>query len=272
MLIECVPIHDWGVSFGYGLFETLRIYNGIPFLLEAHLDRMLDSSRQLGFFHFPTKETLTRLVDDYVKNNRLVGEAIRLSVTYGSQAKKITPRVFITHRPVPYGAADYEQGIATVVSPYRKNEFSPVVNHKTFNQLENILSFPPGGRDIFGECIFLNTCGYIAEGSKSNLFFVRDKEILTPSVDCGLLPGVTRRKIIDLLARRGIRVREGRCTLEELCESEECFCSNSLMEVLPIVRIGENPIGNGRPGELTRKIMLSYRKCIEKERQALGES
>lgn len=264
MLKEFISIKDWGVTFGYGLFETLRIYGGIPFLLEKHIQRLMNSAQELLFLNMPDEMTLKKLVYDYIKEKGLQKEALRLSVTYGNEAEEIAPQVFITHRPVSYGALDYETGIAVSVSSYKKNEYSPIVQYKTFNQLKNMLAQRFFKEQGVKECIFLNTSGYIAEGSKSNIFFVQEGNLFTPSLDCGILPGITRGKIIDLLRQQGIRMQEGKYTLEQLYDCDECFCTNSLMEIVPIVKIDDKPVGTGCPGQLTRLALTRYRQCIEK--------
>lgn len=264
MLKEFIPSKDWGVAFGYGLFETMRIYNGIPFLLEEHIERLMNSSQELSFFIMPDKEVLKQLLYGYIKENGLQKEALRLSVTYGNEAEGIVPQAFITHRPVSYGAMDYETGITVYVSPYKKNEYSPIGQYKTFNQLENILVQRFFREQGVKECIYLNTSGYIAEGSKSNIFFVQEGNVFTPSLDCGILPGITRGKIIDLLRQQSIRIQEGKYTLEQLYDCDECFCTNSLMEVIPIVKVNGKALGTGYPGQLTQRGLLLYHQCIER--------
>ena len=128
--------------------------------------------------------------------------------------------------------------------------------------MENILSLKHcrEKNKMVKECIFLNTSGYLAEGSKSNLFLVRGGVIYTPSVECGLLPGITRRRVMELLNRQGIEVREGKYRVEELYESDEVFCTNSLMEVMPVVKVDEKVIGGGIPGPMTRRALFLYRE------------
>jgi branched-subunit amino acid aminotransferase/4-amino-4-deoxychorismate lyase len=153
------------------------------------------------------------------------------------------------------------EGVQLACSPYRKNEYSPIVQYKTFNQLENILSLKKMTEDT-KECIFLNSSGFLAEGSKSNLFFIRKGRVFTPSVDCGILPGITRQKVIDLLTGQGIVVQEGRYGFDEIVESDECFCTNSLMEIMPVVKIDDRQIGDGHPGKLSQFILIQYRESV----------
>jgi len=264
MLREFISIKDWGTTSGYGLFETLGIDNGIPFLLEKHIRRLMNSAQQLLFLNLPDQIRLQKLVYDYIKEKGLQKEALRLSVTFGNEAEGIHPQLFITHRTVPYGPTDYETGITAALSPYRKNEHSPIVRHKTFNQLENILALHLCAKKGVKECVFLNTSGHIAEGSKSNIFFVRGGTVFTPSIECGLLPGITRAKIIELLTRQNIEIKEGKYSLENLYNCDECFCTNSLMEAVPIIKIDGRLVGTGRPGEITQLALSLYRQCIKR--------
>ena len=300
--VTSVPIDDWGLTFGYGLFETLRIYHGIPFLVEAHVDRLLNSCRELSFTDIPDKETLIQLINQYIKKlnlprgartlyaaqtvcedfhsspddgayarlpqnensyiTNLNSRAVRLSITYGNEAEGISSTIFLSNRAIPYRDSDYREGIKAASSPYRKNEYSPIVQHKTFNQLENIFSLRHCREKDAKECIFLNSSGFLAEGSKSNLFFIREGKVYTPSADCGILPGITRQQVMDLLTGQGIAVMEGKYHFNELVESDECFCTNSLMEVMPVVKIDDRRIGSGYPGELTRFALNLYGESV----------
>ena len=266
-IVTSLPINDWGVTFGYGLFETLRVYNGRPFLVKEHVARLLNSCRELSFPNIDNRKTLEKLIYQYVSMLNLNSRAVRLSITYGNEAEDISPGIFLSNRGIHYLAVDYKKGVKAASSPYRKNEYSPIVKHKTFNQLENILFLKHCREKNVKECILLNTSGFLAEGSKSNLFFVRGGKVFTPSEDCGILPGITRGKIIELLKGKGIGVMEGRFGYDELVESDECFFTNSLMEVLPVVKIDDRRIGGGGPGELTRFILALYRESAERKNQ-----
>jgi len=257
---DTILVNDWGVLLGFGLFETLRLHDGRPFLLTSHLDRLITSAKALMFHYQPDAEELTGRLNDYILDRQLRNEGVRISLTYGQGASGTEPRVFFTHRPVPYGAADYQNGIAVAISPYKKNQFSPIVNHKTFNQLENVVSLRSMESLGVKECIFLNTEGEVAEGSKSNLFFTKDGVVFTPAKDCGILPGITRRRVIDIARRQGLEVREGRFGARQLRDCDECFCTNALMEIMPVVQLDGKPLGLGKPGGMTKKLADLYRR------------
>lgn len=262
VLVDNIPVTDSASLLGYGLFETLRLYENIPFLLSDHLFRLHNSAMELGFRHIPSKDELTCLLHGYIDEKKLINCAIRLSLTYGSVSENFIPRVFITHRAITYLQSDYANGIAVAVAPFPKNELSPVAIHKTFNQLENLLAFNHFSGTEVKEAIMLNTKGFVAEGTKSNIFFVRNKQIHTPSLTCGILPGITRKKIMDLLSGKGFTITEGSYGIDELKTADECFCTNSLMEIMPIVSIDNQSVGSGKPGEITKYALSLYHQCI----------
>ena len=264
MTAKFISVKDQGVVSGYGLFETIRIYQGVPFLVEEHVERLLESCRQLSFANIPKSETLLKLIVEYISDSKLHSRALRLSITHGSKPGGIAPKIFISDREIPYGPSDYEKGFAAAISSYRRNEYSPIVRHKTFNQLDNIISLEACKEQKVKECIFLNTSGYLAEGSKSNLFFTRGGVVLTPALECGLLPGIIRRMIIHLLREQGTDVLEGRYGIEELYACDECFCTNSLMEVMPVVEIDHKSIGTGTPGRMAKRALSLYREYMER--------
>lgn len=261
-----VSVNDQGLLYGYGLFETLRLYKGMPFLLENHLDRLLDSARKLSFLRIPERHILERAVYDYVKRNRLRSQGVRLSISYGMEGgeeENTGPRLFLTHRDIPYSRPDYERGIRAALSSFRKNEYSAITGHKTFNQLENVLPLRQMQDPGLGECIFLNTSGFVAEGSRSNIFWSRDNRVFTPSLDCGVLPGITRERVIELLEQQGVQVEEGKYPLSALLDCDECFCTNSLMEMVSIVKLDDRTLGKGQPGPVSRLVHSGYRHLVE---------
>lgn len=262
---EFISVRDLGVLFGFGLFETIRIYNGIPFLLLKHLQRITNSLRELNFEEIPETSALSGLIYQYIKQHALVSRVLRLSITAGNKNESIHPSIFILNREIPYTEEEYIQGIsAATASLHRRNEFSFLARHKTFNYLENLISLRACSKQNNKECIFLNTSGYISECSKSNIFFVKKNNVFTPSIDCGIFPGITREHVISLLKEKEITVIEGKFALGDLLSSEECFLTNSVMEIMPLVKIDDSLIGNGIPGKLTTLAADLYSESVGK--------
>jgi len=255
-----VSCWDQGLLYGYGLFETMRVYGGRIFALKAHMQRLLLSCTQLGIDTGVFLDNLVRVAEEYVAVNELDNGALRLTLTKGDPLRGIHPAVVFFSRELTYSFQDYEQGFSAVISHIRRNQTSPLVYHKTLNYLENLLALEEARKVGAQEALFLNTDYRLAEGTISNLFFVRDKVVHTPAVTCGLLAGITRQTVIDLATAGGCRIVEGEYALEDLLAADEAFLTNSLMEVMPLVKVGENPISHGKPGRITRDLLERYRE------------
>lgn len=261
---------DWGLLYGYGLFETLRLYGGVPVLLPEHLDRLLSSAAALEFQHMPSGAELTESVSAFIRAHGLREEAVRLSVTYGNPQEGIRPFVFLSHRSVPYSPEDERAGVAVVLAPTIRDERSPLVHHKSLNQMESVLCGRTAARRGARESLLLNRAGWLTEGSRSNVFLVKGGEVLTPAVECGLLPGIARGLILSRLPSAGVPVRETRLSWGDLESSDECFLTNALMQVLPVVGAEGRAIGRGIPGAVTAVAARIYRDEISRRLRRAG--
>lgn len=262
-----VPVHcaqisplDQGFLYGYGLFETVLVCGGRPVLLEAHLKRLEAGCKTLGIaLPLPLAE-VSRLVHQTIKPNLTTDGALRLTLSAGTDPERSPGNLFIFTRPLSYGPQDYQRGFVAGWSSFRRNEHSPLVKLKTLNYLENLLAKREAQQRGWNEALFLNSAGYVAEGTLSNVFIVRGDRVITPSRDQGLLPGVLRQTVIETCLELGIPVDERPVTPEELIDADECFLTNSLMTVMPLVKINDRPIGNGQPGAITGQIWTAINK------------
>jgi branched-chain amino acid aminotransferase len=264
-----ISTEDRGFLYGDGIFETLRTYNGKPFKLTEHLERMRCSAEKLkiSFEYSNTEisETITKLLeknsvqDAYIRITLSRGEggsALQMSdvlrSTFLIQAKSLTP----------YDEKLYTEGMSLAVSGHRRSTTSPIYSHKTTNLLTSILLKEEAGSKSAHDSIVLNTDGYVAECIVSNIFMVKDGSVITPPLDTNILPGITRRTVLDVCQNSGIPASEESFKIETLTNSDEVFITNSLMEIMPVSRIKDNKIGKGTPGETTRQIMSAYKGLI----------
>ena len=255
-----VPCRDFGVLYGYGLFETLRVYpEGHIFDLQRHLERLFASCADLKIEPGLSLEELAGAVGEYVAQAGLKEGALRLTVTKGDASRGVPPAIFFSSRPTTYSPLNYEEGFTAVISPVRKNQASPLVYHKTLNYLDNLLALEEARQAGAQEALFLNHKLQLTEGTISNLFFVTNGILHTPAVACGLLAGITRQRVIDLAAALGYHVMAGEYVLTDLLAANEAFLTNSLMEVMPLCRVNATPIKNGKPGSVTRELLWHYK-------------
>ena len=248
---------DQGLQFGWGVFETVQVYNGKACLFSEHFARMRSSAEKLGISVNTDEITLMRDIEKYIEYLGKGDIVLKIILTKGSGE---SPSIIFTSREISYTEENYNKGFSAKISTIKRNPYSPLVYMKTLNYMENILARQEASGAGYDEAIFLNTEGLLCEGSVSNIFFVKDNLLCTPKISCGILPGVIRNLIIDKLSKElGITIMEGEFELSCLLEADEAFLTNSVMEVMPLTRVEDKKIGNGLPGPLTYEIRKSYR-------------
>jgi branched-chain amino acid aminotransferase len=133
--------------------------------------------------------------------------------------------------------------------------------------MENILALMAARAAGCDEAILLNEQGYLAEGSTTNIFLASNGELITPSLESGVLPGITREAVLEIAQSSNIKTMERQVKLKELIEAEEAFVTNSILELMPLTWFDGKPIGTGKPGQLTKDLLAAYRKLIDKALQ-----
>ncbi|MDI3280337.1 MAG: aminotransferase class IV [Bacillota bacterium] len=264
---------DAGFLYGFGVFETLRSYQGRPFLLDRHLQRLFSSARTLGLRSAFSEAEITQATLRLLEINGLSDAYIKIVLSKKGETSPGThfkepsdSNLLIIARELhAYSPELYARGMKAVVVDIRQNEGSPLPHLKSLNFLNNLLAREEARQKGADEGILLNNHGLVVEGAMSNLFLVKGGIILTPSPETGLLPGVTRAVVMELARGIGHPVQERKISLSELLEAEECFLTNSLMEIMPVSSIGEIKIGREVPGPLTRILREEYQKLVKKE-------
>lgn len=269
-----VSAYDQGFLYGYGLFETMRSYGGKIFLLERHIQRLLDGAAVIGLGGLPSAAGLAQACDATLKANDVLDARLRLAVSRG-EAESFSggggqPTLMVTARPyVPPPPGAYQRGYRTLVSSLRHCSRSPLAGLKSANYLLSVLAKREADAAGLDEALLLNERGAIAEGSISNVFFAAGSRLVTPPLDSGILPGITRRAVLELGDSLGISVAEREVGLADIGQFGEAFLTNSLMEIMPLVGVKEGDkdinIGDGSPGDITRRLMAAYRRMVVRE-------
>lgn len=264
---------DYAFLYGYGLFETLRAYQGWVFRLEQHLARLRCSAKVLGLDSQIDRWDLKVGVYDTLRANGLSQARLRITIAGGEgemspdlSSCKETVVFIIAKDYTPYMVDTYNRGFKAVVSSVRKNSRSPLSRIKSNNYLDSLLARREAKAAGVEEALLLNEQSFLAEGGISNIFLVSGGILLTPHEDSGVLPGITREVVLELASLLDIRVEVGKVTLEQLLEAEEAFLTNSLWEIMPLTRVGERTIGSGIPGRFTRTLRQAYTELVERER------
>ena len=258
---------DLGFLYGYGLFETMRAYTGHIFRLERHLGRLSQSAKSLGLSVIASD--LKKACHDTMKANKLKDARIRLNVSIGEGEatpdvpKHPKPTVLVTAaRYVPLSDEIYRKGYRAVVSTIDRDSQSPLSHLKSANYLNSILARREARAAGADEAILLNERGFLCEGSTSNIFLVSSGKLITPDVESGCLPGITRQVVIELARGLGISISEREVKLEELLHADEAFLTNSIMELMPLAEVNNQRIGRGK---LTKRLIKAYKEAVIKE-------
>ena len=241
------------------VFETLRAYGGNIFRLEEHVLRLSESCAALRRVLPLGKNELKRWLEESLRQSAFLDATLRVSVHWRPQDTGelvLFVREFHSHP-----RAWYENGVALRTAVGRRPTLKaqdPQV--KASQYVCGVLASLDLGERTAHELLFLGPLGTVAEGAVSNIFIVKEKSLLTPSVGSGILKGVTRGFVMELAQKRGWGVREWPLTRHELYTAEECFITNTSSEILPVVRVDERMIGSGRPGPVTRILAEDFKR------------
>ena len=272
-----VSIDDHGFLYGDGIYETLRVYGGQPFQLKEHLKRLELSAEGIGLKLPLSLPELGRALERTVRANRHQESVVRLTVSRGAGPYGFDPRpckkptlVIVSYPFTGYPTACHAQGITiAVVSVRRNNPVSLPPTVKSTSCMNGILAKRESIRLGAFEGVMLTQDGYLAEGTVSNVFIIKNGMLKTPALEGTLLAGVTRDYILKLAQRLGIKIQETRLRLPDVTNASELFLSNTTMEVMPIqkvviqVRGGDRPrtIRKKAPGPLTTQLMRAFRNA-----------
>jgi branched-chain amino acid aminotransferase len=264
-----VPVYDHGFLYGEGVYETLRTYNRVPFLYDRHVNRLRASSRRIHLEVPFTDDELARWIDDTVAAAGEMREAyIRILFTRGvgelnyDPRSTPTPTTVIIVKPLEEPPARvFEKGVNICLVGILRNHpgsVNPLI--KANNLLNNALAMQEANSRGGDEGLMCNYRGELSECSQANFFMVRDGVVLTPPSEAGLLEGITRAFLFEIGRDAGIDVREAVLYPKDLDTAEEAFITSTTRELSPVTSIDGKPVGTGKVGEITRKLLEGYRK------------
>ncbi|CAI6082406.1 branched-chain-amino-acid transaminase [Cohnella sp. JJ-181] len=268
-----VSVYDHGFLYGDGIFEGIRIYGGNIFRCREHLDRLYDSAKSI-MLNVPLSPTqMEDALCETIRRNGLRDGYIRLIVSRGPGNLGLDPLrcpeafvVIIVEQLAIYPEEAYRDGLRSVsVSPRRNlpDALNPKI--KSLNYLNNILVKIHANLAGVGEAIMLNSQGYVAEGSSDNIFIVKKGAVYTPPCYIGALEGITRGAIMELCAKLGLPLREEPFTLHDVYTADEVFFTGTAAEVIAVREVDGRIIGEGKAGQLTRRLLDEFRKIVTVE-------
>jgi len=267
-----VSVSDHGFLYGESVYETIRTYERRPFLLPAHLARLQRSAASIHLpLPWPLDELQSRILATLRASTHDGEFAVRVVATRGDGPfgydPALCPRpnlVILARRLKEPAAGTLENGVSAATASIRRNPIEALDPRiKSSNLLNNILAAHEARRAGVDEALLLNTSGHLAESTMSNVFLVRDGRLMTPSIDCGLLSGVTRDLVIEMAVEDGIPCEEGHYGPAEIAAAEEIFLTSTTREILHIGRLDGRPVGAGTKGPVTSRLQALFRERVE---------
>ncbi len=263
-----VSVFDHGYLYGDGIYETLRAYNGYVFELDGHMERLKRSADLMEMALPMDEEGIKQAIYDTLFKNGLKDAYIRVSVSRGMGEIGLDPElcpvptfVIIAKQFFDYRKELYQEGVKIAIVETRRNHpetLNPAI--KSTNFLNNIFAKMEAKKAGAFEGIMLNHGHFVAEGTISNIFMVKNGELMTPPLIAGILEGMTRGLVIELAEKLGITVYEEMFTEAVLKDADEVFITNTTMEIMPVREVDDKVIG--APGKVTKMLAEAYRQEV----------
>ena len=253
-----VSVFDSVVQGGDAVWEGIRVYDGRVFALDAHLDRLMDSARAMAFASVPSREFIRKALFETLKANGMRDEThVRLTLTRGTKTTSgMDPRlnkfgctlIVLAEWKKPVYA---ETGIRLITSSVRRNTpecLDSKIHHN--NLINNILAKIQANVAGVDDAIMLDVHGFVSETNATNMFVVKSGVLMTPHAD-SCLPGITRRKVLELARDEGIETLERNISITEVHSADEVFTTGTMGELSPVLEVDGRTIGTGEPGIVT---------------------
>ena len=263
-----VSVFDHGLLYGDGIFEGIRFYNSRVFRLEEHLERLWDSARSILLEIPMSQRAMTEALLETIRQNDLREGYIRLIVTRGVGNLGLNPEqckapsvIIITAQIALYPEAVYRNGLSVVTCATRRTNpsaLNPAV--KSLNYLNNVMARIEANLANADEALMLNDEGNVAECTADNVFIVKRGQIFTPPITAGALRGITRSVVFEIAAETGIKVTEADITRHDVFIADEAFLTGTAAEIIPVVKADGRPIGTGKPGPITARMIARFRE------------
>ena len=256
-----VPVLDRGFIFGDGVYEVIPVYSRRPFRLDEHLRRLQHSLDNIRLDNPHTSATWTQLIGELIQQDDNEDQSVYLHITRGVAKRDhpfpvgVAPTVFMMSNPLTTPPGDQiENGVAAISAV--DNRWGRC-NIKAISLLPNVLLRQLAVDAEVNETLLFRD-GILTEGTASNIFAVENGVILAPPKDAHMLPGITYDLVLELAAANGIPVQVGRFEEARVRAADELWLTSSTREVLAIILLDGQPVGDGRPGPLFRRMYALY--------------
>lgn len=257
-----ISIHDLAVLRGYSAFEALRTYDRRPFHLDQHLERLYHSAELIDLEIPCTRAEVAAVVREIIARNSYRHAAVRMLVTGGESEDGVTasglPKLIVMISPLAERDLErFQRGYSLLTTRFQRE----TPEAKTSNYTSAIRALKEAARCGADDALFVNEQGHVQEATRSNFFIFRGETLVTPREE--VLLGITRDVVLDL-ARGRFPLEERPILLAELAQATEAFVTSSSKEIVPVVRIDDQLIGDGKPGPHTTELEERFIKMVER--------
>ena len=273
-----VSVFDHGLLYGDGIFEGIRFYNGRVFRLTEHLERLWASAKAIALTIPLSFEEMEKATLDTIRENGLRDGYVRLLVTRGKGNLGLSPDrcpkasvIIIAATIQLYPPEKYEAGMEMVTCSTRRMSpaaLSPAI--KSLNYLNNIMAKIEANNAGADEGLMLNEQGYVAECTGDNIFLVKKGALYTPPISAGSLDGITRAVVFEIAAELGLPLTQAEMTRYDIYTADECFLTGTAAEVIAAIKLDTRPIGDGKPGVITNRIIERFRQLTQSTGTPIG--
>ena len=261
-----VSVFDAGLLHGASVFTTMLGRNGKVFRLDRHLARLLGDAERIGLRHAATAEELAGAAAELLRINELGEARVRITLTPGAVGGEGRPTTLITASAVVTRPEWYDKGVGVIVSGVRQDEHDPLTGVKTGCYLKRVMAYQAAVEDGADEALWFTMSGRLAEGCYCNVFLVRDGEVFTPPLDTPVLPGIVRSAVLELCEKLDISAHDDKpLTGEDVTAADEIFLTSSVAGLRPVVRVQGEPVGDEKPGPITKRLLEAYRNLLDEE-------
>lgn len=262
-----VSVFDHGLLYGDGIFEGIRVYDGVVFKLDAHLDRLYRSAKAMWLTIPLAKEAMKTAVLETLRRNRYRDSYIRLLVTRGKGDLGVNPKncpkasvVIINIQVEPMHGHGLKNGISTIIASIRRQAPDSTSHEiKSLNYLNSVLATLEANRQGADDAIILDQRGFVAEATGTTLVAVCDGALHAPPLTASILDSITRRFILDMARELGFQVQEVDMTPFQLLMAEEVFLCGTMGEITPVRSINDQAVGSKTPGPVTKQLIAEYK-------------
>ncbi|MBC7537593.1 MAG: aminotransferase class IV [Bacteriovorax sp.] len=263
-----ISVFDRGFLYGDSVYEATRTFNRIPFRIQHHLDRLFFSAQKIELELTYSRKEILELILQTIKASPHNDIFLRIILTRGTnidlgldpELSSKNNLIIITKAITPNPDWWLTKGLSMIFHNKKSSERGPLP--KTGKYLENILAYKDATEKGAFDSIMVNTAGHVTEGTTSNIWMIKDNIIYTPSLQDGVLDGLTRKTLIQMADRNNLMLQEISLTQEDFLGADECFITSTTRNLVPVTIIEGRPVGNGLPGKKTLELLKMYLEFV----------